>query len=101
MNELKSKFLRIAVVLLAIALLATSIGAVAAKPFYKDISIEKTYSMIYIEDHPELCQMDQVALASYMRSDVTQLSKIDVRSHSVNQCVFALLRSGLSPVKRQ
>ena len=53
-----------------------------------------------IEDHPELCQMDQWALARYMRADVAQRSKIDVRGHSVTHCVFTLSRVGASSVKR-
>jgi predicted ArsR family transcriptional regulator len=53
-----------------------------------------------IEDHPELCQMDQAALAKYMRADVTQLTKIDVRRHSVNQCVFAMHHAGLESAER-
>jgi predicted ArsR family transcriptional regulator len=54
-----------------------------------------------VEGHPELCQMDRAALANYMRADVTQLAKIDVRSHSVNQCVFALRQAGSPSVKHQ
>ena len=55
---MNKKILGIVVVLLAAAMLATSIGGVLARPFYKDISLEKTYSMIFIEDHPELLVID-------------------------------------------
>jgi rhodanese-related sulfurtransferase len=55
---MNKKVLGIAVVLMAAAMLATSIGGVLARPFYKDISLKKTYSMIFIEDHPELLVID-------------------------------------------
>ena len=47
------------VALMVLAMLATPfVGAVLARPFYKDISIKKTYSMIFVEDHPELLVID-------------------------------------------
>jgi predicted ArsR family transcriptional regulator len=52
-----------------------------------------------LEAHPELCLMDQQALALYTDTDATQLARIDVRGHSVNQCVFALRHAGRPAVK--
>ena len=59
------KLVGTAVVLMAAAMLATSIGGALARPFYKDISIDKTYSMIFIEDHPELLVIDIRPTAMY------------------------------------
>ena len=47
-----------------------------------------------IETHPELCQMDALALAQRMRADVTQSAKIDVHGHGPDHCVFVLRPSG-------
>jgi len=52
-----------------------------------------------IEGHPELCQMDQAALAGYMGGEVAQLARIDVRGSGVNQCEFALGHKGAPAAK--
>jgi rhodanese-related sulfurtransferase len=57
-SELNRKVLGLAVAFMATAMLTTSIGGVLAKPFYEDISLRKTYSMVYVEDHPELLVID-------------------------------------------
>ena len=44
--------------LLTMSILTTSFGLVLARPFYKVISIEKTYSMIFIETHHDLLVID-------------------------------------------
>ena len=44
--------------ILAIALLTTSVGTTLARPFYKIRSIEKTYNMILIETHHDLLLID-------------------------------------------
>ena len=54
---------------------------------------------VIIQDHPELCQMDQAALGRYMRADVTQLAKIDIRGHSVSHCVFAVRQADSGSVR--
>ena len=43
-----------------------------------------------IENHPELCQMDALALAQRMHADATQTAKIDVRGPGPDHCVFVL-----------
>ena len=55
---MNKKILVLGVALMAVAMLATSVGGVLARPFCKDISVDKTYSMIYVEDHPELLVID-------------------------------------------
>ena len=49
-----------------------------------------------IEDHPELCQMDALALGHRMQADATQTAKIDLHGHGPDHCVF-VLRPGRSP----
>ena len=43
-----------------------------------------------IERHPELCQMDRLALGEHMQAAASQIAKIDPRSYAATQCVFVL-----------
>jgi rhodanese-related sulfurtransferase len=56
--ELNRKVLVISVALMAVAMLATLLGTVLARPFYKDISVEKASRLILSEDHPDLVVLD-------------------------------------------
>ena len=55
---MNKKVLVIAVALMAVAMLASSIGAVLARPFYMDISIEKAARMVLSKGHPDLVVID-------------------------------------------
>lgn len=43
-----------------------------------------------IADHPELCQMDALAISRVTGSTARQLTKIDASAAGVTQCVFSL-----------
>ena len=55
---MNKKILMSTVVLLVVAMLATSIGAVLARPFYQDISVEKANRMIFSKGHHDLVVID-------------------------------------------
>jgi rhodanese-related sulfurtransferase len=58
-KELNRKVLVIYIALMAVAMLAASLlGTVLARPFYKDISVEKASRLILSEDHPDLVVLD-------------------------------------------
>jgi len=50
-----------------------------------------------IESHPELCQMDALALAQRMQADATQTAKIDPHGNGPDHCMFRLRTSGTAP----
>lgn len=43
-----------------------------------------------IENHPELCQMDALAMAQRMQLEATQTAKIDPRGSGPDHCMFLL-----------
>jgi hypothetical protein len=43
-----------------------------------------------IERHPELCQMDTLAIGRHMNASAAQLARIDLSGRTVTHCVLAL-----------
>ena len=53
-----------------------------------------------IEDHPELCQMDALALGQRMQADATQTAKIDPHGQGPDHCMFRLRPPAPAPGER-
>lgn len=46
-----------------------------------------------IEEHPELCQMDERAVATFMQASARQVGKIDPKNPDLTKCIFATWRT--------
>jgi rhodanese-related sulfurtransferase len=77
--ELNKKALVIFVVLMAVVMLATSLlGTVLARPFYKDISVEKASRLILSEGHHDLIVLDLRPAFMYAAEHIPRARNVPV-----------------------